>query len=244
MRDFLLFRLYGPMASWGDIALGDERPTYGLPSRSGILGMLAAARGIARDDREELARLRDALSVGVCIERPGRLMTDYHTTQVAGHEDARDLHTRTDELSWPVNTTTVISPREYLCDAVFTVGVWNERDEVVDLSELAKALARPRWHLYLGRKSCPPALPMKPEVLASETFHEALASCVRYEGDPLAWLFRGRARRSLRVAWEGAHGGFQMEDRASRRDDPGDRTRWQFFEREEFRGRWHLDEEE
>ena len=50
MADFLVFQLYGALASWGDIAVGEYRPSQGHPSKSAITGLLAAALGIERED--------------------------------------------------------------------------------------------------------------------------------------------------------------------------------------------------
>ncbi|MBU1741588.1 MAG: CRISPR-associated protein Cas5 [Proteobacteria bacterium] len=52
MTEFLLFRLYGPLASWGGIAVGEYRPTDAHPSKSAVLGLLAAAAGVDRADDE------------------------------------------------------------------------------------------------------------------------------------------------------------------------------------------------
>ena len=48
----LLFRLYGPLASWGEIAVGESRHTAVYPSKSALLGLLAASLGIRRDEEE------------------------------------------------------------------------------------------------------------------------------------------------------------------------------------------------
>ena len=50
IRDYLVFRLYGPMCSWGDIAVGEVRPSTVHPSKSAILGLIAAALGVKRPD--------------------------------------------------------------------------------------------------------------------------------------------------------------------------------------------------
>ena len=54
MSQYLIFQLHGPMASWGVDAPGDVRHTHELPSRSALLGLLAAGVGIRRDDTERL----------------------------------------------------------------------------------------------------------------------------------------------------------------------------------------------
>ena len=46
MTDYLVFQLYGPMASWGEPAVGEMRHTNTIPGRPSILGLLAAALGV------------------------------------------------------------------------------------------------------------------------------------------------------------------------------------------------------
>jgi CRISPR system Cascade subunit CasD len=52
MTDYLVFQLYGSLASWGEPAVGEMRHTNSIPGRSSILGLLAAALGIKRADEE------------------------------------------------------------------------------------------------------------------------------------------------------------------------------------------------
>lgn len=63
---YLVFRLYGPMASWGEAAVGGDRPSGLAPSRSAVLGLLGAALGIKRDDASRLDALR--ASIGIAIK--------------------------------------------------------------------------------------------------------------------------------------------------------------------------------
>ena len=57
MREYLMFRLYGPMASWGDIAVGEYRPSFAHPSKSAVMGMLAAAVGLRREEEDKIAAI-------------------------------------------------------------------------------------------------------------------------------------------------------------------------------------------
>ena len=50
MSQYLIFQLHGPMASWGVDAPGEVRHTHELPSRSALLGLLAAGVGIRRGE--------------------------------------------------------------------------------------------------------------------------------------------------------------------------------------------------
>jgi CRISPR system Cascade subunit CasD len=141
----LLLRLAGPMQSWGTTSRFDERDTQLEPSKSGVLGLLCAALG--RDRAEpvaDLARLR----MGVRVDREGLLMRDYHTaTGVLVAADAK-----------PDLGRTVVSPRFYLADAAFLVGL--EGPDARALAAINIALLAPHWPLCLGRKSLVPSMPV------------------------------------------------------------------------------------
>ena len=82
MPDYLIFHLYGPMASWGDIAVGEYRNTADTPTRSAIFGLLAAGLGIHRDDEDGLLNLSRSYKMAVRIDAHGTRLQDFHTTQV------------------------------------------------------------------------------------------------------------------------------------------------------------------
>ena len=56
---FLLFTLYAPMGSFGEIAVGERRMSWARPGRSAVLGLVAAAQGIERGDEEAARRQED-----------------------------------------------------------------------------------------------------------------------------------------------------------------------------------------
>ena len=133
----LLLRLAGPLQSWGVKSRFTVRATELAPTKSGIIGMLAAAVGRRRTDPiEDLLSLR----FGVRKDQPGRVIRDFHT--------ARTLDGKT---SMP------LSERYYLADAVFLAGI--EGDTAL-LEGLDEALRHPFFPLYLGRRSCPPTHPV------------------------------------------------------------------------------------
>ena len=74
----LLIRLAGPLQSWGTQSRFVVRDTGLEPSKSGVVGLLCAARGIDREDRAGLARVA-ACRIGVRVDREGVLSRDYHT---------------------------------------------------------------------------------------------------------------------------------------------------------------------
>lgn len=66
----------------------------------------------------------------------------------------------------------VVSQRYYLNDADFLVGL--EGDATL-LEELDKALQRPAWHIFLGRKACIPSVPVwVPGGVKTDNLEEAL----------------------------------------------------------------------
>ncbi len=156
----LLMRLQGPMQSWGTTSRFDERDTQLEPSKSGVIGLLCAALG--RDRAEPIDDLA-ALRMGVRIDREGVPMRDYQTaTGVMAATGKVDLN------------RTVVSPRFYLADAVFLVGLEGDRPllEMID-----EALWRPVWPLALGRKSFVPSKPVPlPDGVSSLPLHEALTT--------------------------------------------------------------------
>ena len=98
MREFLVFRLYGPLAAWGDIAVGEQRPTTPHPSKSAILGLVAAALGIRRDEEERQQALAEGYGYAVRVDASGVLLRDYHTTQIPDSTSRlKHLLTRRDE---------------------------------------------------------------------------------------------------------------------------------------------------
>ncbi|XVV06692.1 type I-E CRISPR-associated protein Cas5/CasD [Actinosynnema sp. CA-248983] len=130
----LLLRLGAPLQSWGTSSRFVRRNTDRAPSRSGVLGLLAAAKGLRRTDPlEDLLELR----IGVRIDQPGRLERDFQTAR-----------TRDGSTSMP------LSYRFYLADAVFAVAI---EGPTPLLETLQNALRNPVFPLFLGRRSCPPA---------------------------------------------------------------------------------------
>lgn len=58
MKDYLVFRLYGPLVSWGNIAVGEYRPSDSFPTKSALIGLLSASFGF---DRSEDEKFRNSL---------------------------------------------------------------------------------------------------------------------------------------------------------------------------------------
>jgi CRISPR system Cascade subunit CasD len=148
----LVLRLAGPLQSWGERSAFAERDTAGFPTRSGLIGLFAAAMGMGRG--EPLTRF-SPLRVTVRVDAPGMLLTDFHTVG-GGLPAARTVPTA-DGKHRPGDTGTVVTRRRYLSDAVFTVAVTGPDDLIATIGE---SLLGPVWQPYLGRRSCPPDEPL------------------------------------------------------------------------------------
>ncbi|WP_078873117.1 type I-E CRISPR-associated protein Cas5/CasD [Streptomyces sp. NRRL S-1868] len=130
----LLLCLAGPMQAWGATSRFVQRTTRNAPTKSGVLGLLAAAEGRPRGaDLSDLAELR----FGVRVDQPGTRIRDFHKAE--NPDTGRVMP---------------LSHRYYLADAVFLAGV--EGEETL-IRRLRDAVDAPVFLPYLGRRSCPPS---------------------------------------------------------------------------------------
>ncbi|PIJ49776.1 type I-E CRISPR-associated protein Cas5/CasD [Erwinia sp. OLTSP20] len=177
MQDYLVLRLTGPMQAWGLPTFEGTRPCATFPGRSGLLGLLAACLGIKRNDRTRLKMLADSVRFAVRCDnhlpyRPTYL-TDFHTVK-----DARE------KAGGLKMNDTIITRREYLCDASFSVVVWTPSGEGqgLTLDVLTAAVQKPVYTPYLGRRSCPLTHPLFHCVINAENPACALASAIPGSG--------------------------------------------------------------
>jgi CRISPR system Cascade subunit CasD len=148
----LLFNLSAPLQAWGDSSRFVERRTRPEPTKSGVVGLLAAALGRRRTDPiEDLA----GLEFGVRTDQAGVLQ--------------RELQTETD---WRTGKPKPLTHRYYLADARFVAAVSGPEGLIGGLHD---ALRNPTFPLYLGRRSCPPAGPIY-GVLDERSLKEVLHS--------------------------------------------------------------------
>ncbi|MDP1903984.1 MAG: type I-E CRISPR-associated protein Cas5/CasD [Pseudomonadota bacterium] len=152
MPRYLILKLDGPMQAWGGHTFEDFRPSHLFPTRSGLLGLIGACMGIDRQDAAVLATLAESLEFTVRADQlPGRTplkLLDFHTVQAARKVDGS------------VNKNPVVSRREYLFDAAFTVALGERSGGAVNLDTVAAAIKRPRYTPTLGRRSCPLSRPL------------------------------------------------------------------------------------
>ncbi len=179
----LLLRLGAPLQSWGSESMYDRRETDVMPTKSGVIGMLAAALGRKRGEPlHDLTKLH----FGVRTDLPGTKLEDFQITNMGEKRNAN------------------LSYRVYLSDAVFVAGLSCE--DRTFLEELAYALEHPKFPVYLGRRSCPPTQPF---VLGIRE-RELLEALQEEEWQVPKWrrktLFHFRDRYLLRIVTDGVQG--------------------------------------
>ncbi len=154
-RSCLVLRLAGPLQSWGSQSRFNRRDTDPTPTKSGVVGLLAAADGRRRGDYIlDLVRLR----LGVRVDQPGTPLRDYHT--VSDFRGVRLLSADVDASGRQKRTKdkfTAVTQRFYLQDAVFVAIVEGDASLI---SGLAEAVAQPAFPLALGRRCCVPSQPL------------------------------------------------------------------------------------
>jgi CRISPR system Cascade subunit CasD len=151
----VLLRLAGPLQSWGTQGRFEIRDTDREPSKSGVIGLVGAALGMARDDRDKLARLR-SLRLAVRVDREGTALRDYHT--VGGGDFRGEKHGVWSIQEGRKQTETALTQRYYLADASFLAVLGGENHATV--VEIAHALQHPVWSPFLGRRACSPSEPI------------------------------------------------------------------------------------
>ena len=172
------------MQSWAIDDAHDCRYTRNHPTKSGVLGTLAAALNIPRGgDYSQF----DGVRFGVGVNRPGTVVRDFQTVLKPGKDHSKIL------------------VKTYLADAAFTVALESDNTEL--LKTWASALRTPAHAVGLGRRSCPPSRPLNPRIIEG-TIETALAGvesyiepvvadmdCEPVRDQPIRWAEEGNVKR-------------------------------------------------
>ena len=166
---YLALLLDAPLQSWG-FASRFQRRTTGLhPTKSGVIGLICAAMGVAKGSDAE----REAVPQLAALKMTSIIMPRYAIRRI------EDFHTvlKTRRASGSMNPDPVVTRRQYLVDACF--GIILNGDRVL-LERTANALQDPVWGMWLGRKNCIPARPLF--VAVCDTYEKAWQAILRSLG--------------------------------------------------------------
>ena len=133
----ILLKFSGPLQSYGTSSHFQTRYTDYYPSKSAVLGLLAACLGYRRDEEEKIREL-STLKFAVRIDQQGGLLKDYHIA-ITDKEIVE-------------KPQTYVTNRYYLEDALFVVAL-SGMDELIDT--LTKAIKSPYFQPFMGRRSLP-----------------------------------------------------------------------------------------
>lgn len=241
MIKHLIFQIYAPLTSWGEPAVGEVRHSNIIPSRSALLGFLAAALGIRRND-ECIDAFNQHYHVAV---RPfvdkSRWFSDFHTVQMPKANKKEVFYTRFDEIRRnPQDLETLLTKREYYNDVYYQIVITETNGAPYSVEQIKQALLTPVFPLYVGRKNSPLSLPLAPViyegelndafVFANEHYHQY------HQLDPvLKYLVDSDANEYY---WDHAdqETHFDVMKIQLRQDQPINRKRWQFINRQQYTG--------
>ena len=130
-------KLTAPLQSYGNEANFDRRTSYDYPSKSAVIGLVAAALGYSR--RDSRIKGLNQLAYAVRVDQPAKPMTDFQIVE------------------WKRNRRK-LTYRDYLQDAVFMVALGSEDDAFID--QIDWAIRHPHFQLALGRRANVPAGPI------------------------------------------------------------------------------------
>jgi len=234
MARYLVFTLYGPLQAWGEVAVGEVRDSASRPTKSGVLGMVGAALGFERGDDEAMTALHEGFGFAVRVDSVGEALHDYHTTQSPVAKKGAVWPTRRRELGAD-KLNTILSTRYYRADACYTIALTTRGN--IEPERIVAAFREPVHALYLGRRACPPAWPIRPVLVEADDLVGAFDRAPVPEA--LSWIKPGR-----QVFFEDARGRIEPLFRRQRFDRLTSSRRRSFGKRTEHEGRLPAPQEE
>ncbi|BBJ90394.1 putative CRISPR-associated protein Cas5 [Escherichia coli] len=233
--EYLVFQLYAPLASWGVEAPGEIRHSAKVPTRSALLGLLCAALGIRRDEEEKLNAFNQHYHFAIhALASRERWLRDYHTVSAPRENKKYRYYTRRDEICLDRDeVSTLISQREYRCDGYWHIALSATPDAPVSLQAICEALVSPCFPLYLGRKSCPLALPLAPRLMSGSLKDVLIQASQELMPDEL----RGFTLSEGMCYWDDPdETSLTCQQKLRSNHQPLSRQRWQFGSYTQFLG--------
>jgi CRISPR system Cascade subunit CasD len=134
----ILLKFSGPLQSWGTSSHFEARHTDFYPSKSAVIGIIAACIGYRRDEDRDIQRLNE-INFATRVDWQGNLLMDYQTAHKYKENGEFDR--------------TYVTERYYLEDAVFLVAISHNDDALI--GKIEKAFRSPFFQPFMGRRSLP-----------------------------------------------------------------------------------------
>lgn len=170
----VLLKFSGPLQSWGTDSHFETRHTDTHPSKSGVIGMIAAGLGHIRGEDEKLIRL-NRLGFAVRIDQVGQILRDFHTAKK--YKENGDFK------------TTYVTNRYYLQDAVFVVALSSNDENLIN--EVVMAVKNPYFSLFLGRRSLPPTADLLLDIIDAD----AVTALKKFPWQAAEWYQKKNSNR-------------------------------------------------
>ena len=180
----LLLKFAGPLQSCGTDSKFETRYTDFYPSKSAVIGMIAASFGYRRDEDEKIKQLND-LDFAVRVDQRGNLLRDYQIA-TAYKPDGRF------ERNYVTN-------RYYLEDAIFVVAIGGE-DDFID--KIEQSLKNPYFQTFFGKRSNP----INPDFILDKTNQGVVESLENISWQAGNWYkkeYKNKSRVELEVYIDG-----------------------------------------
>ncbi len=162
----ILLKFAGPLQSWGSNSHFETRHTDYYPSKSAVIGIIAASLGYRRDEDRNIRRLNE-LNFAVRIDQVGTLLRDYHIARKYKSDGREDR--------------TYVTNRYYLEDAVFVAAISHEDNSYMD--EILRSLKNPYFQTFMGRR----ALPMCADFILDVVEDDIIEALKNYEWQAANW---------------------------------------------------------
>ncbi|MCB5082607.1 type I-E CRISPR-associated protein Cas5/CasD [Streptococcus mutans] len=172
----ILLKFSGPLQSWGTSSHFETRHTDFYPSKSAVVGLIAACLGYRRDDDANIQKLNE-LDFAIRVDQQGNLLRDYHTVK---------KYKKNGEIE-----RTYVTNRYYLEDAVFIVAVSHKEDEFVDT--IVGGLKNPYFQPFLGRRSCP----LPADFILRVTTEGVIDSLKKLEWQAAGWYMKSQSHHKV-----------------------------------------------
>jgi CRISPR system Cascade subunit CasD len=190
MLSHLVLRFAAPLIAFG----GETIDNYGVirqfPAKSMVVGLIANALGIERNERRKLQEIQDCLLLGSRVDRQGVMVRDFQFVALSMKDKG---WTTRGVIEGRAGRNEVSGPylrfRDYWSDALVRVALRFSKASFLDLDVLQEALHKPARPLFLGRKPCVPSEPIFAGRIDAPSLCNALLKLPEENGqDPRVFL--------------------------------------------------------
>ncbi len=194
----ILLKFAGPLQSWGTDSHFETRFTDFYPSKSAVIGLIAASFGIKREEDQKIKEL-NKLNFATRVDQKGSLLQDYHIAKKYKKNGDFDRN--------------YVTNRYYLEDAVSVVAVGCDDEDLME--KIDKAIKNPYFQNFMGRRS----LPMTADFYIKNTEEDPIRAIKNLKWQAAPWYkesFKHKRTMNLHAYCDADL--IQGEDRRQRRD--------------------------